>query len=112
MISRLFQFGNGGRTNQTRQAAAMAKRSAPVISGGSISVATLAAALFTPQMTRTATIAAISSGVSACGEEEELDTPSCLPQGATFRLSRIMGGGHPSPRIPTNQYSLSAAAWS
>src|SRR5690606_36456884 len=92
----LFQFGNGGRTNQTRQAAAMAKRKAPVINGGSTSVATLAAALFTPQMTRTATMAAISSGVSACGDEDELDTPPCLPQGATFCLSRNMTTGYPT----------------
>src|SRR5690606_16450045 len=93
MISRLFQFGNGGRTNQTRQAAAMAKRSAPVISGGRISVATLAAALFTPQITSTATMAAISSGVS--GWEDGLDTPSCLPHGATICLSRSMTTGYP-----------------
>ncbi|MNE32584.1 hypothetical protein D3C87_1516130 [compost metagenome] len=64
MISRLFQFGKGGRTNQTRQAAAMAKRKAPTISGGMTSVAILAAALLMPQISITAMMAPISSRLS------------------------------------------------
>ena len=65
MISRLFQFGNGGRTNGTRQAAASANRIAPISSGGNTSVPTLAAALFTPQITTTAIMARISGRVRA-----------------------------------------------
>ena len=63
MISKLFQLGNGGRTNGTRQAAARAKRIAPISSGGKTSVPTLAAALLTPQITTTAMMARISGRV-------------------------------------------------
>src|SRR3989344_5884360 len=67
MSSRLFQLGKGGRTNGTRQTAAMANRNAPVNKGGRVSVASLAAALLTPQITTTAAMAAISATVSAAG---------------------------------------------
>ena len=68
MISRLFQFGNGGRTNGIRQAAAMANLKAAISSGGRVSVPNLAAALLTPQITTTAMMARISTDDSGlCG---------------------------------------------
>ncbi|UQV19934.1 hypothetical protein MU852_05165 [Brevundimonas albigilva] len=47
----------------------MAKRNAPTSSGGIVSVASLPAALLTPQVTMIARMAAISSAVRGCGLE-------------------------------------------
>ena len=61
---RLFQFGKGRRTKGVRQAAAIANLSAPTSRGGMVSVASLAAALLTPQITTIAMMARISTGES------------------------------------------------
>ena len=56
---------------------AMAKRKAPVSRGGRVSVACLAAALFTPQITTTATMAAISvRDRGLCGLSGEVTPPT------------------------------------
>src|SRR5690606_5487862 len=101
MISRLFQLGNGGRTNGIRQAAASPKRIAATSRGGMVSVASLAAALLTPQITTTATMAAISRRQSGL----------CGVAGVT-RLayaSRLGGARAPPDKYDFRLWQLSAA---
>src|SRR3954470_19913914 len=63
MAARRLDHGNGGLRNGARNARARAKRRAPTIIGGSSAVATLAAALFRPQVRMMAAMARRSSAV-------------------------------------------------
>src|SRR4051812_24916776 len=69
MASMRLDHGNGGFRNGNRKARARAKRRAPTIIGGSSAVATLAAALFKPQVRMIAAMAKRSRAVRGVFED-------------------------------------------
>src|SRR3954468_5143005 len=89
MASMRLDHGNGGFRNGNRKARARAKRRAPTIIGGSSAVATLAAALFRPQVRMMAAMARRSIAVR--GVLDDMASLGSAPAASFKRIGAPVG---------------------